>query len=79
MQKPQLLEKEKQSLTALPILKPKLLGSILFYLAEELKDKINNLLMVIDELLDVTIIFVEHFKTPQINIQSFTLYPYCNT
>lgn len=73
MQKSQRFEKEKQSLTALLILKPKLLGSVLSYFAEKLKDKIDDLLKIIDELLDVTKIFVEHFKTPQINIQSFTL------
>lgn len=62
MQKSQRFEKEKQSLTALPILKSKLLGNVLRYFAEKLKDKIDDLLKVIDELLNVTKIFVEHFK-----------------
>ncbi len=47
---------------ALLTLKPKLLGSALSYFAEKLKDKIDDLLKVIDELLNVTKIFVEHLK-----------------
>lgn len=46
------------------LIEVKLLGSVLFNLTEKREDHVDDLLKVIDELLNVTKIFVEHFKTP---------------